>query len=130
MSLFKKIVVVALVVACSQSVTSPANAANPLEKFFTNASKKVVGGAYGAVQKNVTQTSKLVLRTAPYALLQGSRSGPSRNKSFQTSAQKNVTQGNVIKSFGASKLSSPSQYRPTGKSGSYGRPIFFGMRRR
>ncbi|MCC9602347.1 hypothetical protein LOC67_17470 [Stieleria sp. JC731] len=126
MSLLKKITIVALVVVCSQVAAPQAKAGNPLEKMFASAGKKVVGGAYNSVQKNVTQSTKLILKTAPYALLQGSRSGSSRTKAFSG------TSSNAVKQLGTSTFNkAKTQWRPSGNTSSFGRKIFFspGFRR-
>ncbi|MDM4014583.1 hypothetical protein [Roseiconus lacunae] len=97
MSLLQKFAVVALVVAISQGITSSANA-NPLEKLFANAGRKVVGGVSKTVQSNVKQSTRLILKTAPYALLQGNRTQGARTNLSGS------TLGSGTK-FGASNIS-------------------------
>ena len=137
MSVLKKTIAVVLTIATVSLSTAPeVKAGNPLEKFFANAGRKVVGGAYKSVEKNVRQSSRLVLKAAPYALLQGSSSRGSRSNvssgAFQSSgansfqalgsgAVNNTIQGNGWNGGAKFNVSKP---RP----GTYQRPSFFGPR--
>lgn len=137
MSVLKQSLVVALTIAAVSFCAAPAaTAANPLEKFFANAGRKVVGGAYQSVEKNIRQSSRLVLKAAPYALLQGSSSRGSRSNgssgSFQSSSVNpaatfgngvtgGTIQGRILKTMKSGSV-------PTPRPGNTQRPIFFSPR--
>src|SRR6056297_1569864 len=128
MSVLKKAIAVALTIAAvSLNAASEAKAGNPLEKFFANAGRKVVGGAYQSVEKSVRQSSRLVLKAAPYALLQGSGSRGSRSNgasgSFQSSGGNSfpaLSGGAINNSFQGNGLNSgPKLSFPKSRAGTF-----------
>ena len=136
MSTVKKLAIVTLVIAAFSQCSATEAKADPFSKLFAKAGEKAVGGIYKSVGKNVSQSSRLILKTAPYALLQGSRSRASRpnpsSNSFQglgLGATNKLIQGKATTGnrTGSWKNVLPRK-SPARSSGSFNKPIYFGSR--
>ena len=87
MSCFKKVLVFAAVAVVAQLVPGQVHAANPFEKLIGGAAKKVVDGVGSSVQRNVIDTSKVLLKETPGAMLRSLRPQWGSNGSSAPSLQ-------------------------------------------